>query len=237
MLVFGIIGLVMVWIGLAAAGVVRDPFARIARRHPNAPMVFMGVLIGGFLIGRPFPLFRQMFRDAAESGNPLYGAAAFCLQSLGNIVVLAVVFVAMAAFLGERLRRWFAEKPSVHGGPESGHGATWAVSEQPSARCGRRTVPGVLVRAGTASTDGEPVERPGGITARNHVGNARPQVPATEVERSAFRWFWVEVQAGVGEEGVDQLGSVLDPFEPGLHDRDQVVDAVDEGIAQAAFQM
>ncbi len=112
MVVFGLIGLTMLWIGLAAAGVVRDPFARIARRHPNAPMVFMGVLIGGFLIGRPFPLFRQMFRDAAESGNPLYGAAAFCLQAVGNIVVLAVLFVAMAAFFGGRLQRWFAEKPS-----------------------------------------------------------------------------------------------------------------------------
>jgi hypothetical protein len=112
MVVFGVIGLVMTYLGLAALGVVRDPFARVARRYPNAPMVFMGVLIGGFLIGRPFGLFRALFRDAAESGNPLYAAAAFCLQSLGNIVVLALVFAATAALLGDGPRRWLTAKPA-----------------------------------------------------------------------------------------------------------------------------
>lgn len=111
MVVFGLIGLAMCYLGLAALGVVRDPFARIAKRFPNAPMVFMGVLIGGFLIGRPFGLFRQMFRDAAESGNPLYGAAAFTLQSLGNIVVMAVLFLILAYFAGGRLQRWVSANP------------------------------------------------------------------------------------------------------------------------------
>jgi hypothetical protein len=72
----------------------------------------MGALIGGFLIGRPFALFRQLFRDAAESGNPLYGAAAFVLQSLGNIVVLALIFLLLAYFSGGRVQRWLAAKPS-----------------------------------------------------------------------------------------------------------------------------
>lgn len=112
MIVYGIIGLVMLYLGLAALGLVRDPFARISRRFPNAPMVFMGGLIGGFLIGRPFPLFRQMFRNAAESGNPLYGASAFVLQSLGNIVIMALLFLALTYFGGSRLQRWLAAKPS-----------------------------------------------------------------------------------------------------------------------------
>lgn len=112
MVVFGVIGLVMVYLGLASLGVVPDPFARIARRHPNAPMVFMGALIAGFLIGRPFALFRQMFRDAAESGNPLYGAAAFTLQSIGNIVIMAVLFLLLTWLAGSRLHRWFAARPS-----------------------------------------------------------------------------------------------------------------------------
>ncbi|TDB73095.1 hypothetical protein E1165_18385 [Micromonospora sp. KC723] len=112
MVVFGVIGLIMIYLGLASLGVVPDPFARIARRHPNAPMVFMGALIAGFLIGRPFALFRQMFRDAAESGNPLYGAAAFTLQSVGNIVIMAVLFLLLAWLAGSRLQRWFAARPS-----------------------------------------------------------------------------------------------------------------------------
>jgi hypothetical protein len=112
MVVFGVIGLVMCYLGLAALGLVPDLFSRIATRFPNAPMVFMGALIGGFLIGRPFGLFRILFRDAAESGNPLYGAAAFVLQSLGNIVVMAVLFIAIAYLTGGRVQRWLAAKPS-----------------------------------------------------------------------------------------------------------------------------
>ncbi|MFI9008099.1 hypothetical protein ACIGNX_12785 [Actinosynnema sp. NPDC053489] len=112
LIVFGVIGLVMFYLGLAALGYVRDPFRGIARRFPNAPMVFMGVLIGGFLIGRPFALFRQMFRDAAESHNPLYGAVAFTLQSVGNIVIMALLFLALAYFTGGRLQRWLSAKPS-----------------------------------------------------------------------------------------------------------------------------
>lgn len=112
MVVYGIIGLVMIYLGLAALKVVPDPFARISRRYPNAPLVFMGALIAGFLIGRPFPLFRQMFRDAAESGNPLYGAAAFTLQSIGNILIMAVLFLLLTWFAGSRLQRWFAARPT-----------------------------------------------------------------------------------------------------------------------------
>ncbi len=118
--VFGIIGLVMIYLGLAALGVVRDPMAKISVRFPQAPMVLMGLLIGGFLIGRPFPLFRQLFRDAAESGNPLYGAAAFTLQSIGNIVIMAVLFLLLTVFAGRRLQAWFAAKPGRMAGITAG---------------------------------------------------------------------------------------------------------------------
>ncbi|WP_433328077.1 hypothetical protein [Spirillospora sp. CA-294931] len=112
MIVFGAIGLIMTVLGLAALGVVRDPLARLARRFPNAPMVVMGALIGGFLIGRPFSMFRQMFRDAAESHNVLYGAAAFSLQSLGNILIMAVLFVLVGLAAGGRVQAWIAANPA-----------------------------------------------------------------------------------------------------------------------------
>ncbi|MEU6148940.1 hypothetical protein ABZ816_02975 [Actinosynnema sp. NPDC047251] len=108
LVVFGVIGLAMLYLGLAALGLVPDPF----RRRPAARTVFLGVLIGGFLVGRPFPLFRQLFRDAAESGNPLYGAAAFVLQSVGNIAVMAVLFLLLGTLAGGPLRRWLTAKPS-----------------------------------------------------------------------------------------------------------------------------
>lgn len=111
MIVFGVIGLAMIWLGLAALGLVPDPLARVSSRFPNFPMVFLGGLIGGFLIGRPFPLFRQMFRDAAESHNPLYGAFAFSLQSIGNILIMTLLFTVIVLAAGTRLQRWISARP------------------------------------------------------------------------------------------------------------------------------
>jgi hypothetical protein len=111
MVVFGIIGLVMTYLGLATLGIVRDPLAKVSEKYPSAPMLFMGGLIGAFLVGRPFPLFRQLFRDTAESHNVLYGAAAFAFQSLGNILVMSALFLLVTGFLGDRLHRWMEDSP------------------------------------------------------------------------------------------------------------------------------
>ncbi|WP_067476075.1 hypothetical protein [Nocardia amamiensis] len=110
MVVFGVVGVIMIYLGLAVLGLVRDPFARIAARFPNAPLIFFGGLIGAFLIGRPFPLFRKLFRDVAEDGNPLYAAGAFVLQSIGNILILAVLLI-LTVLVGGRLQRWFQAEP------------------------------------------------------------------------------------------------------------------------------
>ncbi|GAA4548622.1 hypothetical protein [Amycolatopsis samaneae] len=112
MIVFGVIGLAFIVLGLASLGVVGDPLGALSRRFPAAPLVVMGALIGGFLVGRPYPLFRIMFRDAAESHNVLYGAAAFALQSVGNIVVMAVLFLVLTHATGGRVRRWLTAKPT-----------------------------------------------------------------------------------------------------------------------------
>jgi hypothetical protein len=111
MVVFGLVGLSMTYLGLAALGLVPDPFARVADRFPNARLVFFGALVGAFLIGRPFPLFRKLFRAAAEEHDPLYGAAAFVLQSIGNILVLAVLLLITSWLAGGRLGAWFAANP------------------------------------------------------------------------------------------------------------------------------
>ncbi|MDX3188862.1 hypothetical protein PV458_10695 [Streptomyces sp. MN03-5084-2B] len=112
MVAFGVVGLVFLLMGLIALGILRNPFEGFTRRHPAAPLVLMGALIGGFLIGRPYPLFRIMFRDAAEQHNVFYGAAAFALQSLGNIVVMAVLFLILTYATGGRVQRWLAAKPA-----------------------------------------------------------------------------------------------------------------------------
>lgn len=94
--VFGFIGLVMVYLGLATLRVVPDPLARLTARWAPTPQVVMGALIGGFLIGRPWPLFHKMFLHAASTHNALFGASAFVLVVIGNLVLLGVLFVLLA---------------------------------------------------------------------------------------------------------------------------------------------
>jgi hypothetical protein len=112
MIAFGVVGAVMIVMGLAALGIVKDPFARVSRRFPNAPLIVMGALIGGFLIGRPYPLFRKMFQHAADHHNPFYGALAFSLQSIGNIIVMSLLFVLLSYGLGGRVQRFLTANPT-----------------------------------------------------------------------------------------------------------------------------
>jgi hypothetical protein len=69
------------------------------------------VLIGGFLIGRPYPLFFKLFQEAARTHNVFYGAGTFVLTAIGNILVMAVLFVILAAAMGSRYQRWLAQRP------------------------------------------------------------------------------------------------------------------------------
>ncbi|MEV6647412.1 hypothetical protein [Amycolatopsis sp. NPDC051371] len=112
MVAFGVVGVVFLVMGLIALGIIPNPFAGFVARHPAAPLVLMGALIGGFLIGRPYPLFRIMFRSAAEQHDVFYGAAAFALQSVGNIVVMALLFLLLTHATGGRVQRWLAAKPA-----------------------------------------------------------------------------------------------------------------------------
>jgi hypothetical protein len=109
--VFVVIGLIFVILGLAAVDLVPDPIAPLTARFAPARMVIMGALIGAFLIGRPFPLFHKMFAYAAQTHDPLYGAAAFMLQSLGNIVVLGVIFLGLTYAGRGRLLRVLSRSP------------------------------------------------------------------------------------------------------------------------------
>lgn len=110
--VFGVIGTILLYLGFAALGVVPDPLRTVAKRWPPARMVVMGMLIGGFLIGRPFPMFRALFDYAVTTGNPLYGALTFGLQSLGNLGVVALLLLLMAT-LGGRMAGRAARRPEL----------------------------------------------------------------------------------------------------------------------------
>ncbi|MEV0459916.1 hypothetical protein [Catellatospora methionotrophica] len=108
MVAFGVIGLAFVYLGLAALGVLRDPFAH----RPAARVVTLGALVGGFLVGRPYPLFNKLFHWAVDTGNPLYGAGAFVLQSLGNIVLVAALFALLVVVTRGGFVRWLTASPA-----------------------------------------------------------------------------------------------------------------------------
>jgi MFS family permease len=111
--VFGVIGLIMLYLGLAAAQYLPDPLARWARRRPPARQVVMGALVGGFLIGRPWPLFKSMFEHAAATHNAGVGALTFVLIALGNIVLTGLLFLALTALGAPRWLRAKATRLST----------------------------------------------------------------------------------------------------------------------------
>ena len=100
--VFGVVGLAFAYLGLASLRLVPDVFAG----RPRARLWTIGALIGGFLVGRPYPLFQQLAEYAVERHNPLYGAVTFALQSLGNVLVVAVIAVLLAASVRWASVRW-----------------------------------------------------------------------------------------------------------------------------------
>jgi hypothetical protein len=106
--VFPVIGAAFIYLGLAAFGVAPDPLRRAAARWPYTPQLVMGGLIGAFLIGRPYPLFYKMFQYAASTHDALYGALSFILVVIGNVLLMAVLFVALSA---SGFPRWLNARP------------------------------------------------------------------------------------------------------------------------------
>src|SRR5207253_9959326 len=121
MVVFGILGLVLLLMGLAALGKLGMRVPDPRGRYESVRLVLIGGLIGAFLIGRPFALFVKIFEYAAATHNPGLGALVFVLQSLGNIALLALIFLLIAMVGRERLLRWLSARPDrvarLHAGP------------------------------------------------------------------------------------------------------------------------
>jgi pimeloyl-ACP methyl ester carboxylesterase len=107
--VFTVVGLIMMYLGLAAIRVVPDPLERPAARWAATRPLVIGALIGGFVIGRPWPMFYRMFQHAASTHNPAFGAIAFGLVALGNLLLMGVLLVALSM---TRFPRWLSAAPS-----------------------------------------------------------------------------------------------------------------------------
>ena len=109
--VFVLLGAFMLWWGLQVAGVLPDYLERLSAARPWFKPLLLGLLVGCFTLGRPFPLFRRAFELVAETHNPLYGAGALALHGLGNVVVVALLMLGLVYLPGGRFVRWVQANP------------------------------------------------------------------------------------------------------------------------------
>lgn len=110
-IVFVILGVILCYFGLVALQLVRNPLERLVERYRWAIPFSLGMLIGGFSIGRPYPLFQTLFQYAAGSGNVLLSALLMILQGLCNIAVMALLFVLLTVGSRGRIQQWMQSNP------------------------------------------------------------------------------------------------------------------------------
>ncbi|CAN5443821.1 hypothetical protein BH23BAC3_BH23BAC3_14930 [soil metagenome] len=71
----------------------------------------LGILVGLFAVGRPFPVFRDFLTYAAQVESPLYGAGVMAIQGLGQILVMVLLFVLMVWLAGKKIMNWASQNP------------------------------------------------------------------------------------------------------------------------------
>lgn len=116
--VFTLLGSVLLVWGVAEMGFLDA----VARRLSPSLRAFLasgtvkagalGLLVGLFAVGRPFPVFQEFLTYAAQAGSPLYGAAVMTVQGMGQILVMVVAFLLLVRLAGPRLLAWSRQNPA-----------------------------------------------------------------------------------------------------------------------------
>jgi cytochrome c biogenesis protein CcdA len=110
--VFSVLGVAMlIWgaidLGLANRLVARcTPASRAFFSQQTTRAALMGMMIGAFAIGRPYPVFREFLLYAAQAKNPVYGAAVMALQGIGQVTVMVAAFLAVIVIFRRTLVVW-----------------------------------------------------------------------------------------------------------------------------------
>lgn len=114
---FTLLGVVLLLWGAISFGFLDGMLRRLppkVTRFGASPLTkagFMGILVGLFAIGRPFPVFRDFLEYAAASESPLYGGAVMALQGIGQILVMVLLFLVLIVPFSKRLTAWSARHP------------------------------------------------------------------------------------------------------------------------------
>ena len=116
--VFTVLGSIMIAWGVLEFGFlhrVTDHIPAGFRAWVSAPTTratVMGLMVGSFAVGRPYPIFRDLLLYAASSHNPIYGALVMSIQGLGQIALMVAIFLLVIWLFSARLTRWVLEKPN-----------------------------------------------------------------------------------------------------------------------------
>lgn len=62
-------------------------------------------------MGRPFPVFREFLTYAASANSPLYGAGVMIIQGLGQIAVMAFLFLLVVGLTGNKIGEAAQSRP------------------------------------------------------------------------------------------------------------------------------
>lgn len=108
-IVFSLIGLAMLIWGVVDLSQAPEETligrARAWLTPVNRRAGVMGVLVGLFEVGRPFPVMRDFLTYAASAESPLYGAVVMGIEGLGQIaVMLLLLMVVVYVFRGPLTR-------------------------------------------------------------------------------------------------------------------------------------
>ena len=109
-------GVLFVW-GLISFGFLDKVITRLPEgllRFFASPLTkagLMGVLVGLFAVGRPFPVFRDFLAYAAASENSLYGGAVMAVQGIGQILVMVLLFLLLLVPFSKRIADWASRHP------------------------------------------------------------------------------------------------------------------------------
>lgn len=114
-IVFSVIGLVMLLWGIADLSQAPQETligrARVWLSPVNRRAGVMGVLVGLFGVGRPFPVMRDLLAYAASAESPLYGAVVMGIEGLGQITVMLLLLMVVVYLFRGPLTRWATNSP------------------------------------------------------------------------------------------------------------------------------
>lgn len=117
-IVFSVLGAAMLLWGAIELGLLNrftgrcTPATRAFFGQSTTKAAIMGVMIGAFAIGRPYPVFREFLLYAAQAQNPAYGAAVMALQGIGQVVVMVMAFVLILTLFSSKLATWVTTRPA-----------------------------------------------------------------------------------------------------------------------------